>query len=184
MNKTKRIETPLTDDTCENLRTGDVVLLSGHVFTGRDVAHRKLFEASVRGEKLPIDLRGETMFYAGPTPAMPGRVIGSIGPTTSSRMDQFTPRLLELGMKGMIGKGKRSSEVREAIKRHKAVYFGTMGGVAALLSQCVKRAEVVAYDELGPEAVMRLEIAEFPLVVVNDMEGNDLYERAIKIYRL
>lgn len=175
----QKIHTPLTDELCASLNVGDVVLLSGEVFTGRDVAHRRLFEASLKGEPLPIPLEGATIFYAAPTPAKPGNVIGSIGPTTSSRMDQYTPKLIEMGLKGMIGKGKRSAAVREAITTYRALYFGAMGGVAALLSRCVTKAEVVAYDDLGPEAMMCLEIVNFPLVVVNDTRGRDLYEEAV-----
>jgi fumarate hydratase subunit beta len=175
----QKIHTPLTDELCASLNVGDVVLLSGEVFTGRDVAHRRLFEASLKGEPLPIPLEGATIFYAAPTPAKPGNVIGSIGPTTSSRMDQYTPKLIEMGLKGMIGKGKRSAAVREAITTYRAIYFGAMGGVAALLSRCVTKAEVVAYDDLGPEAMMCLEIVNFPLVVVNDTRGRDLYEEAV-----
>jgi fumarate hydratase subunit beta len=183
MSKTKSIQTPLDDQVCRRLRAGDRVLLSGEVFTGRDVAHRRLYEAILRCEKLPIELRGETLFYAAPTPASPGRIIGSIGPTTSSRMDPYTPKLLEMGLKGMIGKGKRSAAVVEAIRKHGAVYFGAIGGVAALMAQCVRRVEVAAYEELGPEAVLRLTIENLPLVVINDMRGGDLYEKALKRFR-
>ena len=174
-----QIDNPLTIETCRNLSAGDTVLLSGTVFTGRDVAHRRLFEALQRGEALPVDLENAVIFYAAPTPAPPGRVIGSVGPTTSSRMDAYTPALLKAGLRGMIGKGKRSSEVREAIRRYGAVYFGAMGGIAALLSRCVKEVEIIAYKDLGPEAMMQLEVAEFPLVVINDSKGGDLYENAV-----
>lgn len=175
-----RIETPLSRETCRELTAGDAVQLNGVVYTGRDVAHRRLFEALQRGETLPVDLENAVIFYAAPTPAPPGRVIGSVGPTTSSRMDAFTPALLEAGLLGMIGKGKRSPEVRAAIQKYEAVYFGAMGGVAALLSRCVRKAEIIAYEDLGTEAMMRLEITDFPLVVVNDSKGNDLYERAVE----
>ncbi len=180
MRKIKSIRTPLDDRLCRRLRAGDRVLLSGDVFTGRDVAHRRLYEAILRCEKLPVPLRGETLFYAAPTPAGPGRIIGSIGPTTSSRMDPYTPKLLEAGLKGMIGKGKRSAEVIEAIRKYGAVYFGAIGGVAALMAQCVRRVSVAAYGELGPEAVLRLTVEDLPLVVINDASGGDLYEKALK----
>ena len=183
MKKPIEIHTPLTDELCEALTVGDVVLLTGDVITGRDVAHRRLVEAIQNGEPLPVSLSGATLFYAAPTPARPGQVIGSIGPTTSSRMDRYTPMLIERGLKGMIGKGKRSAEVRDAIRRCKAIYFGAMGGVAALLAGCIRKAEVVAYDDLGPEAMMRLEIVKFPLVVVNDIRGGDLYEDAVAEHR-
>jgi len=175
-----RIETPLSREICRELTAGDAVLLSGTIYTGRDVAHRRLFDALQRGEKLPVDLENAVMFYAAPTPAPPGRVIGSVGPTTSSRMDAYTPALLKAELRGMIGKGKRSPEVRAAIQQFEAVYFGAMGGVAALLSRCVRKAAVIAYEDLGTEAMMRLEVADFPLVVVNDAKGNDLYERAVE----
>lgn len=174
------LHTPLTREACEKLRAGDAVLLSGTVLTGRDTAHRRLFEAIVRGDELPVDVEGMVMFYAGPTPARPGRVIGSVGPTTSGRMDAYTPALLERGLRGMIGKGKRSSEVKEAIVRYGAVYFAAMGGVAALLSRSVIEARVVAYEELGPEAIRMLMVERFPLFVINDCRGNDLYEDAVR----
>jgi fumarate hydratase subunit beta len=183
MNRAKKIHAPLTDEICESLTAGDIVLLTGSVITGRDVAHRRLAETILAGGRLPVDLAGATLFYAAPTPARPGQVIGSIGPTTSGRMDQYTPLLVKHGLKGMIGKGKRSAEVREAMSRYKAVYFGAMGGIAAVLSRCVRNAAVVAYDDLGPEAMLRLEIVEFPLVVVNDIRGGDLYDDANEKHR-
>ncbi|MCX5834231.1 MAG: Fe-S-containing hydro-lyase [Deltaproteobacteria bacterium] len=183
MKKPKSIHTPLDDRVCRGLRAGDRVLLSGEVYTGRDVAHQRLYEAILRCKKIPIPIRGETIFYAAPTPARPGRIIGSMGPTTSSRMDTYTPKLLEMGLKGMIGKGKRSAEVIEAMKKYGAVYFGAIGGVAALMAQCVRRAEIAAYEELGPEAVMRLTVEDLPLVVVNDVQGGDLYEKAQHRFR-
>jgi len=183
MKKPKSIQTPLDDRVCRGLRAGESVLLSGEVYTGRDMAHRRLYDAILRRKKIPIPIRGETIFYAAPTPARPGRIIGSMGPTTSSRMDPYTPKLLEMGLKGMIGKGKRSAEVIEAMKKYGAVYFGAIGGVAALMAQCVRRAEIAAYEELGPEAIMRLTVEELPLVVVNDVKGGDLYEKAVYIFR-
>ncbi|HQB29606.1 MAG TPA: Fe-S-containing hydro-lyase [Syntrophales bacterium] len=182
MKNVQRIETPLSPDTVSRLRCGDRVLLSGFVYTARDQAHRRMFDALGRGEALPFPLEGRVIFYAGPTPAPPGAVIGAVGPTTASRMDRYTPALLERGLGGMIGKGKRSTEVVEAIRKHGAVYFGAMGGVAALLSRCVREASVVAYGDLGPEAVRKLLVEEFPLIVVNDREGRDLYEEAVRTF--
>jgi fumarate hydratase subunit beta len=173
--ETRKIKTPLTEKVIKSLHTGDMVLLSGEVYTARDVAHRRLYEALLKGEKLPIDLSQAVIFYAAPTPTSPGKIIGSIGPTTSYRMDFFTPKLIENGLRGMIGKGMRSREVIEAIKQHKSVYFGAIGGIAALMSQCVKKMELVAYEDLGPEAIRKLTIVDLPLVVINDSQGNDLY---------
>jgi fumarate hydratase subunit beta len=184
MKEVIRIHTPLTAEMCATLSAGDLVLLSGTIYTGRDVAHKRLHEAAQRGEALPLTLEGETIFYAAPTPAMPGAVIGSIGPTTSSRMDPYTPLLIESGLKGMIGKGKRSPEVLEAIKKHKAVYFGAMGGVAALMAQCIKKSKIFAYPDLGPESMLRLEILDMPLVVVNDIDGRDLYKETRDRYHI
>ena len=175
MNTTQKIKTPLTEDIITSLHAGDMVLLSGEVYTARDAAHRRLYEALIRGEQMPIDLSQVILFYAAPTPTPPKKVIGSIGPTTSYRMDFFTPKLIENGLRGMIGKGNRSPEVVEAIKKYKSVYFGAIGGIAALMSQCVKKVEMIAYEDLGPEAVRRLTVIDFPLVVVNDFQGNDLY---------
>jgi len=183
MQKPKSILTPLDDRVLRGLRAGDRVLLSGEVYTARDVAHRRLYEAILRCKKIPIPIRGETFFYAAPTPARPGRVIGSLGPTTSSRMDPYTQKLLEMGLKGMIGKGRRSAEVIEAMKKYGAVYFGAIGGAAALMAQCVRQADIAAYGEMGPEAIMRLTIEDLPLVVVNDIKGGDLYEKAQHRFR-
>lgn len=183
MTKIKKIIVPLSTKVCETLRTGDSILLTGDIYTGRDVAHRRLFDAILAGEKLPIDLENEIMFYAAPTPTRPGKIIGSIGPTTSYRMDPYTPKLLERGLKGMIGKGKRSPEVIEALKKHKAVYFGAMGGTAALMAKCIRAAEVIAYDDLGPEAIMRLTVSDLPLVVVNDTKGRDLFGEVIRQHK-
>jgi fumarate hydratase subunit beta len=172
----KKIRLPLTDKTIADLKSGDTVLLSGVLYTARDAAHQRMVAALECGEPLPFDLKGQTLYYVGPSPAPPGRVIGSAGPTTSSRMDAFTPRLLAAGLKGMIGKGQRSAEVRDAIKKHKAVYFAAVGGTGALLSKSVVSAVVVAYADLGPEAVLRLEVKDFPATVINDVTGRDLYE--------
>lgn len=176
----KKLKVPFTDTDIADLKTGEQVFLSGTIYTGRDAAHKRMVEALEKGEPLPIDIMGQVIYYVGPTPAKPGHVIGSAGPTTSSRMDAYTPRLLEAGLKGMIGKGKRSPDVVEAIKKHKAVYFAAAGGAGALLSKKIKRADVMAYEDLGPEAVYRLEVENFPVVVVNDIYGNDLYEEAEK----
>jgi len=175
MEKVRKIKTPLNEEIITPLHAGDMVLLSGEVYTARDVAHRRLYEALTKGEALPIDLPNAVLFYAAPTPTPPGKVIGSIGPTTSYRMDFFTPKLIENGLRGMIGKGNRSPEVVESIKLHKAVYFGAIGGIAALMSQCVKKMELIAYEDLGPEAIRKLTIVDLPLVVINDSQGNDLY---------
>jgi fumarate hydratase subunit beta len=180
MSEPFKIRTPLDDEALEGLRAGDGVWLSGWVYTGRDAAHRRLFEAIGRAERLPINLQDETIFYAAPTPARPGQVIGSIGPTTSGRMDVFTPRLIEAGLRGMIGKGMRSQEVVEAMKKRRAVYFGAIGGVAALTARCVREAAVAAYDDLGPEAILRLAVVDLPLVVVNDIHGGDLYRDVMR----
>jgi len=183
MDRIMALHTPLTDEICESLRSGDRVLLTGKIYTARDTAHQRILDAIRAGNPLPFPLSGEIIFYAGPTPAKPGAPIGSIGPTTSGRMDRFAPKLLELGLKGMIGKGKRTPEVREAICRFKGVYFGAVGGIAALMAKCVQSAAWVAYEDLGPEGVMRLDVAELPLVVINDSHGGDLYEEAIDRYR-
>ncbi|MBW2561764.1 MAG: fumarate hydratase C-terminal domain-containing protein [Deltaproteobacteria bacterium] len=179
MKNPKRIHTPITRDICEELNAGDMVLLSGSIITGRDTAHKRLSMLIAEGRDLPVNLDGETIFYAAPTPPRPGRVIGSIGPTTSYRMDGYAHDLMRMGLKGMIGKGRRSAEVRAAIMKYKAVYFGAMGGIAALMAGCVKKADVIAYEDLGPESMMRLEIKDFPLIVINDTKGGDLYENAV-----
>ena len=177
-----RINPPLNDEVINNLRIGQQVLLSGKIYTARDAAHKKLVELMEKGEPLPIDLAGQIIYYVGPSPAPPGRVIGAAGPTTSGRMDAYTPKMLEYGLKGMIGKGKRSPEVLEAMKKHKAVYFAAIGGAAALISKAIKKARILAYPELGPEAIRELEVEDFPAIVANDAFGGDLYEEGIKIY--
>ena len=173
--ETRKIKTPLTNEVITSLHAGDMVLLSGEVYTARDVAHRRLYESLTKGESLPIDLPNAVLFYAAPTPTPPGKVIGSIGPTTSYRMDFFTPKLIENGLRGMIGKGMRSLDVVAALKKYSAVYFGAIGGIAALMSQCVKKMELIAYEDLGPEAIRKLTIVDLPLVIINDSQGNDLY---------
>jgi fumarate hydratase subunit beta len=175
MNEPIRVTTPLTDSVVENLRSGDRVLLSGVIFTARDAAHARLVELVKEGKSLPFDPRGQVIYFVGPTPAPPGKPIGSAGPTTSYRMDPYSPTLIGLGLKGMIGKGKRSPEVLDALKTHKAVYFGATGGAGALISRCIESSEVIAYEDLGPEAIRRLVVRDFPLVVVNDCHGGDLY---------
>ncbi|MGD0279944.1 MAG: Fe-S-containing hydro-lyase [Smithella sp.] len=175
MSIVRKIKTPLTEEIITSFHAGDMVLLSGEIYTARDVAHRRLYESLIKGEKLPVDLSKTVLFYAAPTPAPPKKIIGSIGPTTSYRMDFFTPKLIENGLRGMIGKGNRSPDVVEAIKQYKAVYFGAIGGIAALMSRCVKKVELVAYEDLGPEAIRKLIVMDFPLVVINDFQGNDMY---------
>lgn len=170
-----RLRTPLSDSDISGLRAGDSVLLSGVVYTARDAAHARLIELIERGEPLPFDLKGQVIYYTGPTPARPGRVIGSAGPTTSGRMDAYTPQLLELGLKGTIGKGARSREVVDAMIRHRAVYFAATGGAAALLARHVFSCEVIAYPDLGCEAIHRLEVENLPLIVINDIYGGDFY---------
>lgn len=177
-----RLLTPLSCKDAEKLKTGDKVLLSGIIYTARDVAHKRLVETFKRGEKLPFNPQGQVIYYVGPAPARPGKVIGSAGPTTSSRMDPYAIYLMQAGIRGMIGKGSRGQKVKEAIKKYKAVYFAAMGGVAALLSQCIKKAEVIAYHDLGTEAIRRLEVEDFPLLVVNDTKGGDLYQEGTRRY--
>jgi len=169
------IKTPLAKNIIENLKAGDEVLLSGTVFTARDAAHKRLSDLIREGRRVPINLKDAVIYYAGPTPPAPGRVIGSCGPTTSSRMDVFTPDLLKLGLGGMIGKGDRSKEVRRAIKKYRAVYFLATGGIGALLSTKIKTAKAILFKELGPEAVYKLEVKDFPLIVGIDPKGNDIY---------
>ncbi len=172
------LTTPLSDDDVLALRAGQPVLITGVLYTARDAAHQRMAEALERGGELPFDLRGQVIYYVGPTPTPPGRVIGAAGPTSGSRMDRYTPALLELGLKGMIGKGRRSEEVREALKEHKAVYFGGLGGAGALLARQIRAVEMVAYEDLGTEAIRRLEVDQFPTVVINDCYGGDAYREA------
>ena len=169
------LTTPITDADVEKLKTGDVVFISGHIYTARDAAHKRLVEALDAGNALPFDLKGALIYYVGPSPAPPGRPIGSAGPTTSYRMDTYAPRLHSLGLKGSIGKGKRNDEVKAALAEHKAVYLGATGGAGALLSQRITDAKVIAYDDLGPEAIRELTVKDFPLLVINDCHGGELY---------
>ena len=178
------VQTPLADETVALLHAGDAVLLSGVVLVARDAAHQRLVAALECGEPLPFVLHGQTIYYMAPSPAPPGRPIGSAGPTTSGRMDPYTPALLQAGLRAMIGKGHRSRQVREALQRYRAVYLAVVGGVGALISQSVRRAEVIAYADLGPEAVQRLEVVDLPAIVINDIDGGDAYEEGKAAYRL
>jgi fumarate hydratase subunit beta len=177
-----RLKTPLSNADVEKLKAGDKVLISGVIFTGRDAAHKRLYDLLMEGKPLPIDVKGQVIYYVGPAPAKPGQAIGSAGPTTSGRMDVYSPKLMEMGLKGMIGKGMRKKEVLEAMKRYKAVYFAATGGAGALLAKAVRKAAVVAYEDLGPEAISRLEVVDFPVTVVNDTQGNDLYQQGMAKY--
>lgn len=175
---------PLTDEDVAGLRAGDRVLITGTMLTGRDAAHKRLVDLIEKGDELPVDLKGQIIYFVGPTPTRPGEAIGSAGPTTSYRMDAYSPILIEKGLKGMIGKGSRSREVVEAMVKHKAVYFAAVGGAAALISRRIVSSEILAYEELGPEAIRRLQVKDFPVIVVNDIEGNDLYEQGVKEYAI
>lgn len=178
----KKIVTPLTEEIIRDLKAGDYVNITGIIYTARDAAHKRMYEALQNKKILPIDMENNIIYYMGPSPAREGRPIGSAGPTTASRMDKYAPSLLDLGLKGMIGKGKRSQKVRDAIIRNGAVYFAAIGGAGALLSQRIKKSEVVAYDDLGTEAIRKLYVEDFPVIVVIDSEGNNLYETSIKEY--
>ena len=179
----RQMQIPLDPKEVKELRAGDYVKLSGIIYTARNAAHKRMSEALERGEKLPIDIEGAVIYYMGPSPAREGRPIGSAGPTTASRMDKYTPGLLDLGMAGMIGKGKRTREVQEAIVRNQAVYFAAVGGAGALLSKRILSSQVVAYEDLGTEAIRKLEVKDFPVIVVIDSEGNNLYDTAAKEWR-
>lgn len=176
----KYIKAPISDEDAKNLRAGDYVYITGTIYTARDAAHKRMAEALAEGKPLPVDMKNNIIYYMGPSPAREGRPIGSAGPTTASRMDKYAPDLLDLGLKGMIGKGKRSDAVKAAIIRNGAVYFAAVGGAGALLSQRIKSSEVIAYDDLGTEAIRRLEVENFPVIVVIDSQGNNLYETAVK----
>ena len=177
------ITSPIDAEMIGQLTAGTQVLISGVVYTARDAAHQKLVQVLDKGEKLPFDLKGQTLYYMGPSPTKPGQVIGSAGPTTSSRMDVYAPRLIAAGIRAMIGKGSRSPAVREAIKKHKAVYFATTGGAGALLAKSIKQSEVIAYEDLGTEAILRLTVEDFPAIVANDIYGKDLFEQGKMKYR-
>lgn len=179
----RQIKVPITKEDVKSLKAGDYVYLSGTIYSARDAAHKRMIEAIDAGQELPVDLKGQMIYYMGPSPAREGRPIGSAGPTTASRMDKYTPKLLDIGLAGMIGKGKRTKEVIDAVVRNTSVYFAAVGGAGALLSKCIKSAEVVAYDDLGTEAIRRLEVENLPAIVVVDCEGNNLYETAILEYK-
>ena len=176
----KYINTPITEQVTKELKAGDYVYITGTVYVARDAAHKRMIEALQRGEELPIDIKNSTIYYMGPSPAREGRPIGSAGPTTASRMDKYAPTLLDLGEKAMIGKGKRTKEVIDAIVRNHAVYFAAVGGAGALLSKCITKSEIICYEDLGAEAIRKIEVENFPAIVVVDCEGNNLYETAIK----
>ncbi len=178
----RHITAPLTEEVIQTLKAGDYVYITGTIYTARDAAHKRMDEALSRGEELPLDLKHNVIYYMGPSPAREGRPIGSAGPTTATRMDRYAPRLLDLGLAGMIGKGKRQQPVLDAIVRNKAVYFAAVGGAGALLAQRIVASEVIAYDDLGTEAIRKLEVVDFPVIVVVDCEGNNLYETAIGKY--
>ncbi|MBU2027035.1 MAG: Fe-S-containing hydro-lyase [Proteobacteria bacterium] len=180
----RNITLPLSDDILETLHAGDELLLTGAMYVGRDAAHKRMIETLQAGEPLPVDLKGQVIYFMGPTPARPGKAIGSAGPTSSYRMDAYSPRLMAEGLKGMIGKGMRSKEVKEAMKKHKAVYLGAIGGAGALFAGCIRKVEVVAYDDLGPEALRRIEVRDFPVTVVNDIYGGDIYEEGRAQFRV
>jgi fumarate hydratase subunit beta len=177
------ITTPVSDEIIEKLHAGDQVFITGSLYTGRDSAHKKLIDLVEKGEELPIDIKGQFIYYVGPTPARPGKSIGSAGPTTSYRMDSFAPTLHKLGLKGTIGKGSRNKEVKDSLQKYKGVYLAAVGGAGALISKSIEKAEVIAYPELGPEAVRKVEVKEFPCIVINDMYGGDLYEEGKKQYQ-
>jgi fumarate hydratase subunit beta len=180
----KKVKLPLTDEALKDLRAGDNVLLSGVMYVARDAAHKRIDDALDQGKPLPFDIKGQTIYFMGPSPAKPGQVIGSAGPTTSGRMDAYSPRLIAEGLKGMVGKGMRSPAVKDAIKKYKAVYMAAIGGTGALISRTIKKSEVVAYEELGAEAVLRLEVKDFPATIINDIYGGDLYEEGKARYRV
>lgn len=180
----KRISAPLKKEELIELQAGDYVYISGTIYSARDAAHKRMYESMIDGKEIPISLKNNIIYYLGPTPAKEGQVIGSAGPTTASRMDKYTPLLLENGLNGMIGKGKRSQEVINAIVKYQSVYFAAVGGAGALLSKCIKKSEVVAYDDLGTEAIRKMEVKDFPVIVVIDSKGNNLYETAIEEFKI
>lgn len=183
MSEKIRIQAPFSKEDIDKLKAGDYIYISGIIYTARDAAHKRMYESMLKGEELPIDLNDNVIYYLGPSPARSGNVIGSAGPTTSSRMDKYTPTMLEAGLKGMIGKGKRSDQVIDSIKENGAVYMAAIGGAGALLSKCIKGAEVVAYEDLGTEAIRRLVVEDLPVVVVIDKDGNNLYDTAVEEFK-
>lgn len=180
----KKVTLPLTDETLEELKAGDNVLLTGVIYVARDAAHKRMVETLDQGKSLPFDIKGQTIYYMGPSPARPGQPIGSAGPTTSGRMDAYSPRLMAEGLKGMVGKGMRSQAVKDAMKKYKAVYLAAIGGAGALISKSIKKSEVIAYEELGVEAIRQLEVEDFPATVINDIYGGDLYQEGKARYRV
>ena len=179
----KKITTPIDDKTAKELKSGDYVYITGTIYTARDAAHKRMYEALEKGEKLPFDVKDNVIYYMGPSPAREGRPIGSAGPTTATRMDKYAPALLDLGLKGMIGKGKRRQNVKDSMIKNGAVYFAAVGGAGAILSKCIRESEVIAYDDLGTEAIRKLYVEDFPAIVVIDSEGNDLYETSVLEYK-
>ena len=180
----KKVTLPLTDETLKGLKAGDNILLNGVIYVGRDAAHKRIVAALDQGKPLPFDIKGQTIYFMGPSPAKPGQPIGAAGPTTSGRMDAYSPRVIAEGLKGMIGKGMRSPAVKDAMKEYKAVYLAAIGGAGALIAKSIKKSEVVAYEELGAEAIRRLEVEDFPVTVVNDIYGGDLYQEGKARYRI
>lgn len=178
----KYVRAPITEEIIKELKAGDYVYITGTIYTARDAAHQRIYECMLQNKKIPLQLENNILYYLGPTPARIGQVIGSAGPTTSSRMDKYTPLLLENGLKGMIGKGKRSQEVISSIIKNKAVYFAAIGGAGALLSKCIQKSEIIAFEDLGTEAIRKLEVKDFPVIVVIDSLGNNLYETAVQEY--
>jgi len=179
-----KIKAPMGSDVVEKLKAGDQVLISGVLYVARDAAHKRIVACLDKGEKPPFDIQGQTIYYMGPSPAKPGAVIGAAGPTTSGRMDAYAPRMMEVGLKGMIGKGARSQSVKDAMQKYKAIYFAGLGGAGALISHCIKKSEIVAYEDLGAEALRRIEVEDFPATVINDTRGGDLYEEGKAKYRI
>ena len=179
----KKITAPIDDKTARELKSGDYVYISGTIYTARDAAHKRMYEALEKGEKLPFDVKDNVIYYMGPSPAREGRPIGTAGPTTATRMDKYAPALLDLGIKGMIGKGKRRQNVKDSMIKNGAVYFAAVGGAGAILSKCIRESEVIAYDDLGTEAIRKLYVEDFPAIVVIDSEGNDLYETSVLEYK-
>ena len=175
-----KIDAPIKQEQLDNLKAGDYVYITGTIYTARDAAHKRMYEAIQNNEELPMEMEGNIIYYMGPSPAREGRTIGSAGPTTASRMDKYAPTLLDLGLKGMIGKGKRSKEVLDAVVRNKSIYFAAVGGAGALLSKCIKESEVIAYDDLGTEAIRKLKVEDLPAIVVIDTKGNNLYEMVLE----
>lgn len=181
---TVKLTTPISIEEVSKLNAGDQVLISGVIYTARDAAHKRLVELVAQGKELPFDIKDQLIYFVGPTPAKPGKVIGSAGPTTSYRMDKYSPTLLDLGLRGMIGKGSRSQEVKNSMIKNMSVYLAAVGGAAALIAKTIKKAEIIAYDDLGPEAIRRLEVEDFPAIVINDVHGNDLYTEGANKYKL